>query len=55
LKAQRWWRQLLEQSRDKVIVVAQGYYGIVHLADYSLLLGSSSKMTRQASARVRKS
>jgi hypothetical protein len=36
---QRWRRQLLEQTRDKVIVVAQGYYGIFHLAEYSLLLG----------------
>jgi hypothetical protein len=36
---QRWWRQLLEQTRDKVIVFAQGYYGIFHLAEYSLLLG----------------
>lgn len=36
---QRWRRQLLEQCRDKVIVFAQGYYGIFHLAEYSLLLG----------------
>jgi hypothetical protein len=36
---QRWRRQLLEQARDKVIVFAQGYYGIFHLAEYSLLLG----------------
>ena len=36
---QRWRRQLLEQTRDKVIVFAQGYYGIFHLAEYSLLLG----------------
>jgi hypothetical protein len=35
---QRWRRQLLEQTRDKVIVFAQGYYGIFHLAEYSLLL-----------------
>jgi Transposase DDE domain len=36
---QRWRRQLLEQTRDRVIVFAQGYYGIFHLAEYSLLLG----------------
>jgi hypothetical protein len=36
---QRWRRQLLEQTRDKVIVFAQGTYGIFHLAEYSLLLG----------------
>jgi hypothetical protein len=36
---QRWRRQLLEQTRDKVIVFAQGYYGIFHLVEYSLLLG----------------
>jgi hypothetical protein len=36
---QRWRRQLLEQTRDKVIVFTRGYYGIFHLAEYSLLLG----------------
>jgi Transposase DDE domain len=40
---QRWRRQLLEQTRDKVIVFAQGYYGIFHLAEYSLLLGVTIK------------
>jgi hypothetical protein len=40
---QRWRRQLLEQTRDKVIVFAQGYYGIFHLAEYSLLLGVQLK------------
>jgi hypothetical protein len=40
---QRWRRQLLEQSRDQVIVFAQGYYGIFHLAEYSLLLGVKLK------------
>jgi hypothetical protein len=40
---QRWRRQLLEQTRDKVIVLAQGYYGIFHLAEYSLLLGVKLK------------
>ena len=40
---QRWRRQLLEQTRDHVIVFAQGYYGIFHLAEYSLLLGVNIK------------
>jgi hypothetical protein len=40
---QRWRRQLREQNRDKVIVFAQGYYGIFHLAEYSLLLGVKLK------------
>jgi hypothetical protein len=29
----------LEQTREKVIVFAQGTYGIFHLAEYSLLVG----------------
>jgi hypothetical protein len=40
---QRWRRQLLEQTREKVIVCAQGHYGIFHLAEYSLLLGVKLK------------
>jgi hypothetical protein len=36
---QRWRRQLLEQSRDHVIVFAQGYYGIFHIAEFALLMG----------------
>jgi hypothetical protein len=40
---QRWRRQLLEQVREKVIVFAQGYYGIFHLAEYSRLLGVKRK------------
>jgi hypothetical protein len=40
---QRWRRQLLEQTRDKVIVFAQGPYGIFHLAEYSLLVGVKLK------------
>ena len=40
---QRWRRELLEQNRDKVIVFAQGYYGIFHVAEYSLLLGAKLK------------
>jgi hypothetical protein len=40
---QRWRRQLLEQTREKVIVFAQGHYGIFHLAEYSLLVGVKLK------------
>jgi Transposase DDE domain len=40
---QRWRRQLLEQTREKVIVFAQGRYGIFHLAEYSLLVGVKIK------------
>jgi hypothetical protein len=36
---QRWRRQLLEQTREKMMVLAQGHDGILHLAEYSLLLG----------------
>jgi hypothetical protein len=36
---QRWRRQLLEQSRNKVIVFAQGWYGIFPLAEFALLVG----------------
>lgn len=36
---QCWRRQLLEQTRNQVIVCAQGYYGILPLAEYSRLLG----------------
>jgi len=36
---QRWRRQLLQQTRDKVIVFAQHFYGIFHVAEYSMLLG----------------
>jgi hypothetical protein len=40
---QRWRRQLLEQTRDKVIVFAQGWYGIFHLAEFALLVGVKLK------------
>ena len=40
---QRWRRQLLEQTRDQVLVCAQGHYGIFHLAASSLLLGVKLK------------
>jgi hypothetical protein len=36
---QRWRRQLLEQTREQVIVCAQGADGLFQLAEYSLLLG----------------
>ena len=36
---QRWRRQLLEQTRDQVIVFAQGAYGIFHIAEFALLMG----------------
>jgi Transposase DDE domain len=36
---QRWRRQLLEKTRDYVIVFARDCYGIFHMAEYSLLLG----------------
>jgi Transposase DDE domain len=35
---QRWRRQLLEQARDKVIVFAQRWYGIFHIAEFALLV-----------------
>jgi hypothetical protein len=40
---QRWRGQLLEQTRDHVIVFAQACYGIFHMAEYSLLLGVKLK------------
>jgi hypothetical protein len=40
---QRWRRQLLEQTRDLVIVFADGCYGIFHIAEYSLLVGVNIK------------
>jgi hypothetical protein len=40
---QRWRRQLREQTRDQVIVFAEGHYGIFHLAEYSRLLGVKLK------------
>jgi Transposase DDE domain len=40
---QRWRRQLLEHTRDHVIVFAQDCYGICHMAEYSLLLGVKLK------------
>ena len=40
---QRWRRQPREQTRDMVIVFAQGAYGIFHMAEYSMLLGGKLK------------
>jgi hypothetical protein len=40
---QRWRRQLLEQTRDLVIVFAESCYGIFHMAEYSLLVGVNIK------------
>lgn len=40
---QRWRRQLLQQTRDHVIVFAQDCYGIFHIAEYSILLGVKLK------------
>jgi hypothetical protein len=40
---QRWRRQLLEQTRDKIIVFAQHWYGIFHIAEFALLVGVKLK------------
>jgi DDE family transposase len=40
---QCWRRQLLERTRDHVIVFAQDCYGIFHMAEYSRLLGVKLK------------
>jgi Transposase DDE domain len=40
---ERWRRQLLEQTRDHIIIFAQDCYGILHMAEYSLLLGVKLK------------
>lgn len=40
---QRWRRQLVEQTRDHVIVCAQDGYGILHLAEHSWGLGGTIK------------
>jgi hypothetical protein len=52
---QRWRRQLLEQNRGKVIVFAQGYYGIFHVAEYSLLLGAKLQEVPPGSEPTQKS
>jgi hypothetical protein len=40
---QRWRRQLLEQTRDKIIVFAQRWYGIFPIAEFALLVGVKLK------------
>jgi hypothetical protein len=40
---QRWRRQVLEQTRDRIIVFAQRWYGIFHLAEFALLVGVKLK------------
>ena len=40
---QRWRRQLLQHTRELIIVFAQDDYGIFHLAEYSLLVGVKIK------------
>jgi hypothetical protein len=40
---QRWRRQLLEQTRDKIIVFAQRWYGIFPIAEFALLVGVKRK------------
>jgi hypothetical protein len=45
---QRWRRQLREQTRDMVIVFAQGAYGIfhmAHMAECSMLWGEVQRCT----------
>jgi hypothetical protein len=39
----RWRRQLLEQTRDKIVVCAQRWYGIFHIAEFALLVGVKLK------------
>jgi hypothetical protein len=40
---QRWRRQLVEQTRDHVIVFAQGHYGIFHITEFAVLMGGKVK------------
>jgi hypothetical protein len=40
---QRWRRQLLEHTRDQVIVFARGDYGIFHITEFALLVGVKLK------------
>jgi hypothetical protein len=39
----RWRRQIREQTRDKIIVFAQRWYGIFHLVEFALLVGVKLK------------
>jgi hypothetical protein len=40
---QRWRRQLLEQTRDLVIIFAEDCYGIFHITEFALLVGVKLK------------
>ena len=40
---QRWWCQLLEQTRDLVISVVEDNYNIFHIIEHSLLRGVKLK------------
>jgi hypothetical protein len=40
---QRWRRQLVQQNRNKVIVLAHGEYSTFHVAEYPILLGAKLK------------
>ena len=40
---QRWRRQILAQTRDKIMVFAQCWYGIFHIAEFALLVGVKLK------------
>lgn len=37
--ATRWRRALEEQNRDRIIVFSNGYYGIFHIAEFTVLSG----------------
>jgi hypothetical protein len=43
---QRWRRQLLEQTRDLVIIFAEDCYGILHITEFALLVGVKLKDVR---------
>jgi hypothetical protein len=51
---QRWRRQLPGQTRDHVIVFAQGCYGLFQMAEYLLLVGSTSRIALLGSVHGRK-
>jgi hypothetical protein len=45
---QRWRRQLLEQTHNKIIVFAQRWYGIFHIAESALVVGVKLKAVPSA-------
>ena len=49
---QRWRRPLIPQNRDKVSICAQGWYGLCHIAEDSLLLGAKLQEPPQRSEAV---